>query len=97
MNKYLNRALNEIHSRLGKYLGKPEIEVEQISEDPYSIVFMNTSSEVHVMLVQGDFSEAIPEDGSFKGAYVVTFPSLEQANEHMEQFKLNAKGFTRIE
>lgn len=97
MNKYLNRALNEIHSRLGKYLGKPEIEVEPISNDPYSIVFMNTATDVHVMLVQGDFAEAIPEDGSFKGAYVVTFPSFEQASEKMEQFKLGNKGFTRIE
>ena len=97
MKKILDRLLNKLYDRLGKYLGKSEITIEFVNNDPYNIVFLNTANDVHVMLVQGDFAEAIPEDGSFKGAYVVSFPSYEQACERLDQLQLGSKGFSRIE
>lgn len=95
MNKYLKRSLKFIQEKIENVLEaeKPKVDPEK----DFSVVWMRASGAFHIMVVQGEISGVIPEDGSFKGMIVLDNLTKVQAEEMMKRYNLEDQGFKRVE
>lgn len=93
MKKILDRYLLKVHNKLTSYL---KLDEESKEKRPCHVIYMRTNEGIHIIVTQEDPDEAIPTDGSFLGAYIYTYATVEMAREQVKKFKLDEQGFTQV-
>jgi hypothetical protein len=95
MNKHLKRSLKYLAQKIEDVLDKDK--PKPIPERDFSVVWMKASGALHILMIQGEISDLIPEDGSFKGMIVIDNLTQVQAEEMMKRYNLEEQGFKRVE